>query len=151
MSAREDRARGLFANNYNCAQSVFGAFCEDEGLNLMTGLKLANGFGGGLRCGEVCGAVSGAVMAIGLKCGFYIEKDIAQKNFCNMKTVEFIEKFAGGQGSILCRDLLGADIRRPEDHNTPEVREKHKTVCPGLVAAAVRILEDMDFKREPQK
>ena len=145
LSKKEARARELFANNYNCAQSVFGVFCEDEGLDLKTALKLANGFGGGFRCGEACGAVSGAIMAIGLKCGFYIEKDIAQKNFCNSKTYEFIEKFTAEHSTILCRELLDADIRRPEDHNPPDVREKHRTICPGVVAAAVRVLEGMDF------
>ena len=147
MSIKEERARELFTNAYNCAQSVFGAFCEEDGLDVKTALKLANGFGGGFRCGEMCGAVSGAILAIGLKCGFYKERDMEQKNFCNAKTNEFIEKFKTEFGSALCRDLLGVDIRKPEDHNDPAARESHRTVCPGVVAAAARILEDMNFER----
>ena len=107
--------------------------------------ELANGFGGGVRCGEMCGAVTGAVMAIGLKCGFYVEKDFKQKGYCNQKSFEFIEKFKAENNSVLCRDLLGADIHSPEDHNTPEVQTRHKTVCPELVASAVRIMDSMEF------
>jgi C_GCAxxG_C_C family probable redox protein len=67
MSVREARALKLFSdgNKYNCAQAVLGAFCEESGLDINIAFKLANGFGGGIRCGETCGAVSGAVMAIG--------------------------------------------------------------------------------------
>lgn len=145
MSAKEEKARELFASAYNCAQSVLGAFCKDEGLDKETALKLANGFGGGLRYGEVCGAVSGAVMVIGLKCGFFIENDLRQKGFCNNKAAEFIERFKAENGFLLCRDLLGADIRSPEDHNMPKAREAHKSICPNLITSAVRILENMEF------
>ena len=145
MSAREEKAAELFSGGYNCAQSVLGAFCEGAGLDLKTALKIANGFGGGVRCGEICGAVSGAIMAIGLKCGFYIEKDFQQKGYCNNKSYEFIEKFKEENGSVLCRDLLGVDIRCPDDHNTPAAQEAHKSLCPKFVKSAVQILENMEF------
>jgi len=145
---KEEKAKELFANGYNCAQAVLGAFSEDLGLEFKTAAKLTNGFGGGVRCGEICGTVSGAIMAIGLKCGFYVEKDFSQKAFCNKKSYEFQEEFREAHGSIICRDLLGIDIRRPEDHTTPAALEAHKTVCPALVAGAVGILERMDFEQE---
>ena len=144
MNSREEKARELFSNEYNCAQSVFGVFCEDEGLDLDTSLKLATGFGGGMRFGEVCGALTGAILTIGLKCGFHIEKDLDQKKYCNDKTIEFIQKFKEQNGSILCRDLLGVDIRVPEDHTKPEIKALHKKICPNVIASAVRILEDME-------
>ena len=143
---KEDIAVGLFSSGYNCAQAVLGAFCEEEGLEAATALKIANGFGGGVRCGEICGAVSGAIMAIGLKCGFYIENDIEQKSYCNKKSYEFIENFKESNNSILCRDLLNVEIRCPEDHNAPAAKEAHKAICPKLVANAVKILENMEFK-----
>ena len=146
MSVREEKAVELFANDYNCAQAVIGAFCEGDELDQNTAFKLANGFGGGVRCGEVCGAVLGAILAIGLKCGVYIEKDLAQKAYCNKKTYEFMEKFREENGSALCRDLLGVDIRCPDDHATPSAKEANKAICPKLVASAVRIVESMDFE-----
>ena len=142
---RIDKAVEFFDKKYNCAQAVLGAFCEETGLDVETALKLASGFGGGIRCGEVCGAVSGAIMAIGLKCGFYVENDLAQKVYCNKKTFEFIEKFKEANDSILCRDLLGIDIRHPDDHLNPTAMEAHKTICPKLVACAAALLEEMEF------
>jgi C_GCAxxG_C_C family probable redox protein len=147
MNTREEKAVGLFAVGYNCAQAVFGAFCEEGGLELSSALKLASGFGGGARCGELCGAVSGAILTIGLKCGFYIEGDFGQKTYCNEKSYEFIEKFKEAHGSALCRDLLGIDIRRPEDHAAPAAREAHKSICPKLVASAVVLLENMELEK----
>lgn len=147
MSIREEEAVKLFKSGYNCVQAVFGVFCEENGLDRNTAFKLANGFGGGVRCGEVCGAALGAILAIGLKCGFYIEGDFSQKGYCNKKSHEFIEKFRKENGTILCRDLLGVDIRCPEDFLTPDAVEAHKTICPKLVAASVRILESMDFEK----
>ncbi len=145
MSTREEIAKNLFADSYNCAQSVVAAFCEEEWLDKNTALRLASGFGGGMRCGEVCGAVSGAVMIIGLKCGFYIPKDLEQKAYCNKKTYEFIEKFKAENGSVLCRDLLKINIQTPQDHTKPEVQQQHKIICPDKIASAVKILEAMDF------
>ena len=147
MSAREDKARDLFAKGYNCAQAVLGAFCEEAGLDIQTAFRLANGFGGGVRCGEVCGAVTGAIMAIGLKCGFYIENDMEQKAYCNQKAYDFVEAFRAENGSILCRGLLGADIFSPADHAKPEAKAAFQAICPGVVTAAVRIVESMDLYR----
>ena len=146
MSIRADKATELFSKGYNCSQSVIGVFSEENGLEVNTAMKLANGFGGGIRCGEVCGAVSGAIMAIGLKCGFFTEGNFKQKGYCNAKSYEFIEMFKNEHNSILCRDLLGADIQCPDDFKKPEAQEMFKQVCPKLVKSAVNILEQMDFE-----
>ena len=147
MSVKEEKAVALFSRGYNCAQAVLGAFCEEGGLDTNTAFRLANGFGGGMRCGEVCGAATGAILAIGLQCGFYIENDVAQKGFCNRKTYEFIEKFRQETGSALCRELLGVDVRSPEDLAAPTALPLFKTVCPDMVATAVHILENMNFEK----
>jgi len=146
MSIKEKRAAELFSNGYNCAQAVLGPFCEEAEVGFDM-VRIANGFGGGVRYGELCGAVSGAVMAIGLKCGFYLENDFEQKAFCNKKICEFMEKFKEANGVLTCRDLLGVDIRCPEDHSGPAAKEAHKAVCPKLVASAVSILESISFEK----
>ena len=143
MSIREEKARELFAGGFNCAQSVLGAFCESEGLDMETAMKLTTGFGGGVRCGEICGAVSGAVMIIGLKYGVYGDKAMEQNVRCRAMSFEFIKAFKEANSSILCRELLGVDIRSPEDHNSEQAKESHQKVCPELVASSVQILETM--------
>jgi len=142
---KEEKAVDLFSKGYNCAQSVLAVFCEEAGLELETAFKISSGFGGGVRCGELCGAVSGAIMAISLKCGFYIENDLEQKGYCNKKTYEFIEKFTEANGSAVCRELLGVDVRCPIDHTTEIAQAAHKNVCPKMVESAVKILERMDI------
>ena len=139
----EEEALRMFNNgsSYNCAQAVLSVLCEDAGLDKETALKIANGFGGGVRSGNVCGAVSGAIMAIGLKYGFHKEGDFEQKGICYAKTDEFIEAFKKENGSVLCRDLLGFDIQSAEDFKNPEIRKLFSTVCTKMVSSAVRIAE----------
>ena len=67
MSNKEKRARELFRSGYNCAQSVFCAFCEETGMKFEDALKLSSSFGGGMgRLREVCGAVSAMFMIAGI-------------------------------------------------------------------------------------
>ncbi len=44
----------------NCAQSVLAALQEETGLDENTAKRVAAGFGGGVRCGEICGSITGA-------------------------------------------------------------------------------------------
>ena len=145
MTEKEEKARGFFSNSFNCAQAVLGAFCQDGGLDEKTALMLTSGLGGGARCGELCGAVAGAIIVIGLKCGHSTVGALDQKKYCNSKAYEFEERFKEANRSIVCRDLLGVDIRSPEDHSDPIAQEGHKTICPEMVTSAVRILESMEF------
>jgi hypothetical protein len=50
---------------------------------------------------------------------------------------EFIARFKEKDSSILCRELLGADI------NTPEGRERAHIICPNLVRDSAEILEEI--------
>ena len=61
----------LFLEGYNCAQSVFCAYCEDYGIPFEKGLKMSSSLGGGMgRLREVCGAVSAIFLIAGLKSGY---------------------------------------------------------------------------------
>jgi C_GCAxxG_C_C family probable redox protein len=106
-------------------------------------MRLACGFGGGLRCGEVCGAVSGAVMVVGLKYGQYIANDEASKKKCYETTSEFMEKYIKRKGTVLCRELLGYDVRDTEARARFPGRQKQ--ICPKAIETAVLILEEMGF------
>ena len=65
MSIQES-AIAYHDQGYNCAQSVLAALQEETGLDENTAKRIAAGFGGGVRCGEICGSITGAVMAFGL-------------------------------------------------------------------------------------
>ncbi len=143
MSERANRAAGLHQSGFNCCQSVVGAFCDKYGIDEETAMKFNGGFGGGLRCGEVCGAVSGAVMAIGLKYAQTAAGDSEAKERCYRVTSEFMEKYAAKKGTVLCRELLGYDIRDPDARAKFPGRQKE--ICPGAIKDAVELLEEMGF------
>ena len=134
-------ALDTFENSFNCAQAVFSSLSAELGLDRETSLKIASCFGGGMRCGEVCGAVTGALMAIGLKYGFYKTGDIQAKMKANEKAVEFIRQFKEKNRSILCRELLGYNLSKPEDMKKIQEKALFQTVCPKMVAEAVEIAE----------
>ena len=48
MSNHSERARELFEQGYNCAQSVFAAFCDETGMEFGAALRLSSSFGGGM-------------------------------------------------------------------------------------------------------
>ena len=66
MGNHSDTARGLFEQGYNCAQSVFAAFCDETGMEKDVALRLSSSFGGGMgRLREVCGAVTAMFIEYG--------------------------------------------------------------------------------------
>lgn len=145
MGSHPECAAKLFKEGYNCSQAVMGAYCEELGMNMETALKLASSFGGGMgRLREVCGAVSAMFMVAGLKCGYADPKDRVMKQ----KHYELIQmlsqRFKEENSSIICRELLGLDIRhdRPEpDARTEEYYKKRP--CIELVKCAAEILDEV--------
>lgn len=80
MSNKGEKAMELFKQGYNCAQAVFGAFCDETGFDFETAVMLASPFGGGMgRLREVCGTVSGMLMAAGMLYGYNSPKHIQEK------------------------------------------------------------------------
>ena len=142
---KSERAISKFTGGYNCAQSVFYAFCEDLGIDEDTALKIACGFGGGIgRKGEVCGAVTGVIMALGVKYGRGENEDGAAVETTYAKTREFMGQFAEKHGSCLCRELLnGCDLATEEGQTTFREKELKNKICIPCVRSAVEIVEKM--------
>ena len=142
MTNHEQKARELFTNGYNCAQSVFLAYAEEYGFDKETALKLSSSFGGGMgRLREVCGAVSAMFKKSGLKDG-YTEKnneEIKAQNYSRIQNLA--HEFQAQNGSIICRELLGLD---GEDNPVPSKRTAqyyHDRPCEEFVANACKILD----------
>ena len=109
-----------------------------------TAMKIASGFGGGMgRMGEMCGAVTGAIMVLGLKYGQTRSDDKVAKERAHALVREFAGKFEKQHGFLVCRELLGCDISRPEGFKLAVEKNLFHTVCPKYVAGAVRILTQM--------
>lgn len=140
---RADRAIELFNNNFNCSQAVFTVFATEYGISEELALKLATSFGGGARSGEMCGAVSGALMVLGLKYGHFNAENNEQKQKAYSLVNEFVNRFKEINRSIVCRDLLGYDLSKPDEFEIIASKGLCKTICPNMVRSAVDILEQM--------
>ncbi|PKM55568.1 MAG: hypothetical protein CVV00_03355 [Firmicutes bacterium HGW-Firmicutes-5] len=144
---KNENALALFACGYNCAQSVLGAFCEELGVNKETAFKIASGFGGGMRQGEVCGAVTGALMAIGLKEGFYEEGDVTGKAHIAEKIIAFESMFEEKNGSILCKTLLGYNPSIESDLKIIKEKGLFTSLCPKFIDDGVLMTEKVLLNR----
>jgi C_GCAxxG_C_C family probable redox protein len=142
---KSDRAISKFAGGYNCAQSVFYAFCEDLHLDPDMALKMSAGFGGGIgRRGEVCGAVTGGIMALGAKYGRGEKEDPTVAEATYARTREFMDRFAGQHGSCLCRELLnGCDMTTEEGQKAFREKDFKNKICTPCVQSAVGMVEKM--------
>ena len=144
--SEKDTAVELFKEGYNCSQSVFTAFAHRFGIDKDTALKISAGLGGGVgRMREVCGAVSGGAMVIGSIASAADGKDAEgkQKNYELVR--EFAKRFTDENGSIVCRELLGLDVKM-EGSAKPEARTAgyyQKRPCAELVECAAKIIEEM--------
>lgn len=145
---KREKAMQLFLSGYNCSQAVIGAFAEDIGLEFDIAVRLASSFGGGMgRLREVCGTVSAMFMIIGLKLG-YDEPGNFEKKTAHYKLVqEAAAKFREKNGSIVCRELLGLNLKPGEaDSFIPKKRTKEyykKRPCVKIVGDAAEICENI--------
>ncbi len=138
-----ERAKDLFRQGYNCAQSVFAAFCDVTGMDQEIALKLASSFGGGLgRLREVCGAVAGMCMVAGLVWGYADPEDAQAKAGHYRRIQQLAAQFREQNGSIICRELLG--LQAGGDSPVPEARTEQYYAgrpCVELVGHAAKILD----------
>lgn len=143
MKTKGEKARELFLKGYNCSQAVFGAYCEDFGLDFEQGMLLSGGFGGGFaRRREVCGAVSGATMVISLARGYSIPLDENAKKRLYAELREFYDMYEAECGSIICRELLG--LNEKVSSPVPEARTQEyykKRPCADLVEISANMTE----------
>jgi C_GCAxxG_C_C family probable redox protein len=123
---------------------VLSSFGEELGLGRELALKVAGAFGGGMaRMGETCGAVTGALMVIGLKYGMTQAKDEAARDKTYKLAHEFAARFKARHGSMVCRELLGYDLSKPDERKAALEKGLFTTLCPQLVRDAVEIVEQL--------
>lgn len=139
----KEKALEMFAGGYNCSQSVFASIIPDKLLDKKVKISLAAGFGAGIgRNAETCGAVSGAIMALG---AVLIEKDfvsdLALKTDGIMLADKFIKKFKAEKNTIICRELLGYDLSKPEEDEILKNNGSYRIKCADFVGLAVEIAE----------
>lgn len=136
-------ANYFFEQGFDCSQVVLASVCEELDMDQKTALKVSSAFGGGLCSGEVCGCVSGALMALGLKYGHYTPRDSKSKEIISSKAKEFQAKFKEKNKSIVCREILGYDISKPEEREKIITQGILQEKCPKLAISAFEILDEI--------
>lgn len=143
LDNKVEKADTYFKNGFNCSQAVFTTFATDYGMEEELALKVSTQFGGGARKGEMCGAVTGALMALGLKYGHYHMDAPEEKGTAYRKAEEFMNYFIEKNGTVVCRELLGYDVSKPEDMEKIKELDLFKSTCPKMIRCATEIVEQM--------
>ena len=138
----KEKAVQYYQDGYLCSQSVLAAYAEEYGLTEELALKLGTCLGAGMRKGEVCGACTGALMVLGL-----MHDDPKNRKTAYENTKQFLNDFRDVNGSYLCNDLLGCDVRTPEGVQYARDHHLFTEFCPKMVASAVDILESILSER----
>ena len=121
---------------------MLAGFGELYGLDRSTAFKLARAFGSGMGMGRECGAVTGAMMILGFKVQeASAEKETRYRVYDLAK--ELVRLFEEKHGTIMCKDLLGADLGTLEGRDKAIKDNLFRTLCPGFVRDAAQILSDM--------
>ncbi len=117
---------------HNCAQAVVSTYCDLVGLDASASMDVAGAFGTGMGNMEgTCGAIVGAGMVIGLATR---DRKLSRERMRLLMT-----RFEERNGATVCRLLKGAGTGVP-------LRD-----CPGCVADACEILEDLVFQLREER
>lgn len=140
--SRGDKAYAFFNDGYNCSQAVALAFADLYPDKAEDMVKIMSSFGGGFgRMREVCGAFSGMCAVLGLLCGFDGKNRVSKAEHYAIVR-ELGEKFKKDNGSLICRELLGATINlSSEDPSVRSAEYKAKRPCAELCRYCADILE----------
>ena len=139
----KERALQCFGDHLHCSQSILAAFSEECGITEEQAFRLGSCFVSGMRKGDVCGACTGALMVLGLMYGETHAGDQEGRRRTNEMNDLMMNRFSEANGSCLCNDLLGCDIRTLEGVQYAHDRHLFTEFCPKMVAGAVEILEDI--------
>lgn len=137
-----EQAKKYYEGGYNCAQSVIAAFAGDYGMSLEQALKIAGSFGGGMRLAATCGGLTGAMMALGLAQSG-TEPTVENKSKMDTLTFELIDRWKKQVGPIDCKDILGYDIRIPDERCQAVESGAIAKNCPRCVEMGANILAKM--------
>ena len=145
---RMEKALQCFSAELHCSQSILAAFSEECGITEEQAFRLGSCFGSGMRRGNVCGACAGALMVLGLMYGETHARDREGRQRTNALNDLMMDRFSEANGSCICNELLGCDIRTPEGRQYARDNHLFTEFCPKMVASAAEILESILSERK---
>ena len=144
---RKEKAMQSFLDGYNCSQCMILAFEDvikaNSDIDIAMALKISSPFGGGMgRLREVCGSVSGMFMILGYIKGYSEPDDYEGKKELYAHVQELAKRYEAANGSIICRELLGLDVKRQDSVPEKRTEEYYKNrPCTEKIGSAAEIFE----------
>lgn len=144
MNVHAEKAVAHFSEGCDCERAITAAFdyepCECTGSPMpLEELRTGSTLG---RPQRICGAVAGAARVIKWK--LCEEGDCSERMVNIQKTVNlFMEQFRRENGSLLCKNLLGCDIRSYRGQFEAMEKGLCETECPKFIASAAEILDEV--------
>ncbi|MBQ0037017.1 MAG: C_GCAxxG_C_C family protein [Firmicutes bacterium] len=141
---RSELAVKYFVEGHNCSQAIVLAFADLLDIEASQLSKLAGGFGGGIgRLREVCGAFSGAVIVLDMLYGYdnYSNDEDKKEQYSRIQEIGL--QFEKDKGSLICRDLMGLNVKHSDSAPTPRTKDFYQNrPCPNIIAYVAKLLED---------
>ena len=81
-------------------------------------------------------------MVLGLLYGHSESDDLDTKAKAYAMAEEYMNRFIKKNGSVVCRELLGYDLSKPEEKAVILEKNLFHTMCPDLIRSAVEILDE---------
>lgn len=137
----ENKAIKVFSKGYNCAQSIFYAYCSKVGIKEADAERIAAGFGGGIAMNQnICGALTGAIILIG--CKYFDNNDVkGSKRRVYKKVNMFLGEFEKLHGSINCKELIGVDFFAKVELQEAREKDLFNKICSRYIESICSLLE----------
>ena len=144
MNEYAEKAVRYFSEGCDCERALIDAF-EAESCTCADSPQSSEGIHTGSTLGRpqrICGIVAGAARIIE---GKFCEGEDASKNTAAIQKAKkaFMERFLRENGSLLCKSLLGCDIRSYRGQFEAIEKGLCETECPKFIASAADILNEM--------
>ncbi|MGN0656121.1 MAG: C-GCAxxG-C-C family (seleno)protein [Ruminiclostridium sp.] len=85
-------------------------------------------------------------MVLGLKHGHYITWDSQQESRADEIAVEYTRHFREANDSIVCRNLLGYGLTKPDEMACIKEKGLFGKVCPKMIKSAVEICQGISLQ-----
>ncbi|MBR3244513.1 MAG: C_GCAxxG_C_C family protein [Parasporobacterium sp.] len=129
---KTELADHLHRKKYNCCQSVLCALADKVDIDEQTLFRMGEGFGLGMgNMNGVCGALSAVIILSGIRNSDGNLENPGSKQSTMALVKKLQEEFKEKTGSIICRELKGADTG------------KMLCSCPDCIRIATEIAEEM--------
>lgn len=137
----QKRSRQLFESGYYCAESILIAFAEQHVTESRIIPGIATGFCSGMArtCG-LCGAVTGGMMAIGLLTGRNAPDIPIEDTYERIQ--KFLDRFKEKYSTLDCCQLIGCDLKNPEERERFK-NERLINTCFDIMEAATGLVYDV--------